>query len=399
MSDGLPEDGPHEGGDYIEPIVALADEIKADDVIIYSLGFFHDDMSGEELESANSLIERIASDNFHFNITDINDLQMVFDSMAKESSGDNAVVISVECPVDVTVKYNGEVLSSDPEMFNTATSFGIMTFDGENQETKILRLDRDHEYEIVITGTGTGKMNYSISYPDKQGEYKDVRRVKGIPIKRDTYISTVANMKDAQKKTSLSAPKLNIDEDGDGKYETVYVLDKGKKHKTFGGMLASLILRVCLITLGVIFLIYVIKVILRIKKRNTCSCGAPIGKDSDFCPYCGRKKKDIGYVLLGDYEQKKGSAFAIAFSVTLSVLLCVFSIVCWKFYQSVPNSILREYKQAHYDTAVELYDRGIETSFDEKYMRFIFDKNIGFNGGYDSLSEEQEDCLAEMDLL
>ena len=54
-------------------------------------------------------------------------------------------------------------------------------------------------------------MDYTIGFVNDEGEYKDLRRFEDSDINKDTVIDTVAN---TSKKTLL-----NIDEDGDGKYD------------------------------------------------------------------------------------------------------------------------------------------------------------------------------------
>ena len=54
-------------------------------------------------------------------------------------------------------------------------------------------------------------MNYTIGFMDDNGDYSDFRRFEDIKITRKTTIDTVA----AVSKESI----LNIDEDGDGKYD------------------------------------------------------------------------------------------------------------------------------------------------------------------------------------
>ena len=67
------------------------------------------------------------------------------------------------------------------------------------------------DYNIKINGTGDGEMDYTIGFVNDEGEYNDLRRFEDIDINKDTVIDTVAN---TSKKTLL-----NIDEDGDGKYD------------------------------------------------------------------------------------------------------------------------------------------------------------------------------------
>lgn len=397
MSDGVPESGPSDDGGYDGPIVKLADEIKSSGIIIYSLGFFHN-LNSEELASATSLMDQIASEGYHYNITEVNDLQMVFDNMASESIGRNSMVIKMQCPIDVIVKHNGEVLSSEKDSYNTSASFGIMTFEGEDNETKILRLDKSNQYEIIIKGNGNGKMNYSISYPNEDGEYKDVRKVKNIPIKSSTYISTNASMEDVDAKGLVSVPKLNVDEDGDGKYDSEYLLGKDEHYNTFDEKMKAYLGYSFIITCALLALIYVFKVIYRIRRRNTCVCGHEYDKEYDFCGYCGHKKKGLLFFALGDIESSNASIAKDIVKIVISIAMVSVAVLCWRLYKSTPNTVLREYNKGHYETASRLYDEGIVTNLDEKYLLFIFEKNFMLHGIGDNLTDEQKNCLSKMNL-
>lgn len=67
------------------------------------------------------------------------------------------------------------------------------------------------DYDLKIVGTGHGIMNYTIGFMDENGEYSDLRKFKNIKITRKTRIDTGASNSDSS--------ILNIDEDGDGKYD------------------------------------------------------------------------------------------------------------------------------------------------------------------------------------
>ena len=139
----------------------------------------------------------------------------------------------IACPVEVSVKYNGETLNSSDNELNTRTSFGTLTFeetnssvstseydsqnelsDEKSDKVKILRLKEGDDYDVKIEGTGRGRMDYSIGFMDENGEYTDFRKFKNIRITGSTEIDTVANVSDHT--------VLNVDEDGDGKYDVVY---------------------------------------------------------------------------------------------------------------------------------------------------------------------------------
>ncbi len=57
-------------------------------------------------------------------------------------------------------------------------------------------------------------MDYTIGFMDDTGEYSDLRKFRNIKITKRTEIDTVAAVSDST--------VLNVDEDGDGKYDLKY---------------------------------------------------------------------------------------------------------------------------------------------------------------------------------
>ena len=212
MSDGEPNRG-KEG----EELIAYADEIKSDDVLIYTLGFFEN--IGGNKSSAQYLMEQLASDGCHYEVVSADDLVFFFEDMADQINGQKYIYIRIACPVDVSVTYNGEILNSAKEDQVLRTDFGTLTFEDrentasgqEDNQIKVLRLKEGADYDVKIIGTGRGIMNYTIGFMDENGSYSDFRRFEDIKITKQTVIDTVA--------TVSSESVLNIDEDGDGKYE------------------------------------------------------------------------------------------------------------------------------------------------------------------------------------
>ena len=82
MSDGEPNEG-KEG----EDLIAYADDIKNDDILIYTLGFF-ENMSGGK-SSAQYLMEQLASDGCHYEVASADDLVFFFEDMADQINGQN----------------------------------------------------------------------------------------------------------------------------------------------------------------------------------------------------------------------------------------------------------------------------------------------------------------------
>lgn len=215
MSDGVPNMG-KQG----EDLISYADEIKAEGTYIYTLGFFE---SLGNKASAQALMEGIASEGCHYEVDSADNLVFFFGDIADQINGTKYIYIRIACPVDVTVSYNGETLDSDEENLSTRTSFGSLTFEEYEDEAneddaedriKVLRLKEGTDYDIEINGTGRGKMDYTIGFMDETGEYSDLRKFRNIAITSRTKIDTVA--------TVSNSTVLNVDEDGDGKYDLKY---------------------------------------------------------------------------------------------------------------------------------------------------------------------------------
>lgn len=212
MSDGEPNDG-KEG----DALIAYADEIKNDGITIYTLGFF--ESLGSNKSSAQILMEKIASDGYHYEVASADDLVFFFEDMADQINGQKYIYIRIACPVDATVSYNGEALCSAEDNLQLRTDFGTLTFEdnentantGENDTIKVFRLKEGVRYDVRIVGTGHGLMDYTIGFMDESGNYSDFRRFEDVKITRKTVIDTVAEVSEES--------ILNIDEDGDGKYD------------------------------------------------------------------------------------------------------------------------------------------------------------------------------------
>lgn len=256
MSDGEPSKG-LEG----EDLIAYADEIKESGTIIYTIGFF------ESLSSksyAQYLMECIASDGCHYEVADVEQLAFFFDDMADQINGQKYIYVRIACPVDVSVTFDGETLDSSEENLSTRTSFGTLTFE-ENREkpeadaddrVKVLRLKDGADYDLKLTGTGRGIMNYTIGFMDDNGDYSDLRKFENIKITRKTRIDTVAS--------DSGSSILNIDENGDGKYETRL----RAKENGYGEETAILDWITYVIIGAVIFILLGTVVVIRYKKKK-----------------------------------------------------------------------------------------------------------------------------------
>lgn len=224
MTDGLPNEGNMITGSYQDVLIDYADRLKEKEYYLYTLGFFSS-LAQEELAGAQQMLGRMASPGYHYEVEDADNLVFFFDDIAGQIKGTKYVYIRIACPVDVSVKCDGEELSSAAETENTRTSFGTLTYENieekeDEDETeaveredrvKILRLNMDKEYDIDIAGYGDGTMDYSVSYPDENGEYTDVRDFPGIKV--------TSKMKATSNTGQSDASILKVDENGDGKFE------------------------------------------------------------------------------------------------------------------------------------------------------------------------------------
>lgn len=212
----LMSDGAANEGILGDELISEAASIKKDDVTIYTLGFF--DALTDEKADAQMIMEKMASDGCHYEVSDANDLVFFFGDIADQLTGQKYIYVKIACPVDVKVEYKGETLNSSVDDQNTRTDFGSLTFvENENQEddpVKVLRLKEGADYDISIIGTGNGTMDYSIGFMDDNGKYSDMRYFENVRINEKTKIDTVAARADFT--------DLKVDSNGDGVYDLKY---------------------------------------------------------------------------------------------------------------------------------------------------------------------------------
>lgn len=293
MSDGEPNEGK-----IGEELISYADSIKDEGIYIYTLGFFAN-MGGTKSQ-AQILMERLASEGCHYEVANADDLVFFFEDIADQINGQKYIYVRIACPVDVSVKHNGETLSSTDKDRKTRTSFGSITFeenttqyeDSTDNRIKILRLKEGADYDIQIEGNGKGKMNYTIGFMDDKGEYSDLREFKNIKISKRTEIDTVAKRS--------SSTMLYVDSDGDGKYDLKY------KAKANGVGEIVDYTYIWYIMCGVIVLAALLVIYVKVRrwhkkvqesrikasaKRFCVNCGSVISGDEDFCTNCGKKAR------------------------------------------------------------------------------------------------------------
>lgn len=297
MSDGEPNDG--KVGDEL---ISYADSIKADGTYIYTLGFFESMGSGKS--DAQILMEEIASDGCHYEVANADDLRFFFGDIADQINGQKYIYVRIACPVDVNVTYGDETLSSIESDIVTRTSFGTLTFeenpnkseDSTDDRIKILRLKDGTDYDIQIAGNGTGTMNYTIGFMDEAGEYSDLREFNDIEISNRTQIDTVAQ--------NVSSTTLNVDSDGDGKYDLKYKA----KANSVGEIVDYSYIRHIIYIAGILTILLILYIQIKKWKRKSVEkaikkkasqkrfcvhCGNMVSWDKKFCPKCGNKMEKI----------------------------------------------------------------------------------------------------------
>lgn len=258
MTDGLPNAGNTLNGSYEDALVEHANQLKDEGYYIYTLGFFAN-MEGEDLSVPQKMLGDMASPGYHYEVQSEDDLVFFFDDIASQIGGRKYVYIRIACPVNVTVEHGGEQLSSDPENETTRTSFGSLSYEeGEEAEpVKILRLDMEKDYDVSIQGYDEGEMTYTVSYPNSSGEYTDVREFPGIPVSD--------NMQARSSTENTGASYLEVDQNGDGSYETKY---KTESNGAMEEVEDRTVLYIVIAVVALIVIILVVVIILVIRKKG-----------------------------------------------------------------------------------------------------------------------------------
>lgn len=349
MSDGEPTEGKQKDGSYREPILSMANKMKQDNLMVYTLGFFHN-LEGENLGECRQLMADIASEGYHYEVSSADSIQFVFDDIAQQVGGGEYVYIKIECPVDVTVQKNGEVLRSEKENQNIRTGFGTLSFDGEKDEIKILRLKKDQNYEICINGTGEGEMDYSIGFVDEDGTYSDMRNFEKIPVTKEML--AVTDTKEGKKTT------LQVDENGDGRFEKVY---SAKKNSTAVEVSKENQKKV-LVAIGIVVLLWMIlkarAVLKRAKSNRYCKyCGNKITKEMKFCGECGSPVEIQPLFFEKHAKESKGKRKVKLALIGLLLLFCVSETM---IYQTASTKVYRYVCRGNYTLAEKMYDGSVK---------------------------------------
>ena len=285
MADGLPNAGINYSGsgefsqsDY--PDSSYVVKSISSKYNIYSLGFFHEIYDDAEKALAVGLMKKITnvSDGYH-QVDDASKLQFAFGDIQDTISDSSKIIINIACPVDASVTFNGETLSSDESAGDLKTSFGNVQRIGKNKDIKVMSLNAGNKYDIQLSGTGYGTMDYSVNYTDKDGKITDCRSFSKVPLTKASKITTNTDNK--------SDVALNIDNNGDGNVDSVWTASKNssakdpnateeKEKKTKPKQISSdssktAIIIVCA-SVAVVLLITVIIIIVFVKKNRKKDC-------------------------------------------------------------------------------------------------------------------------------
>ena len=319
-----------------------------------------------------------------------------FEDIADQINGTRYIYVRIACPVDVSVSYNGEMLNSAESELNQRTDFGTLTFE-ENENAsantddriKILRLKEGVDYDIQIVGTGRGIMDYTIGFMDEEGEYSDLREFENIKISKTTVIDTVASVSDQT--------ILNVDEDGDGKYDIKYRAEENG----YGEEIQSNIMLYVYIGVGFFILIALYIVIRKIrkilKKRQVrkmakfCgNCGTQLDDSAKVCGNCGTPlngaSPNIPGIKVVDPEKKKEMQKKVKKIIKLCVGLVALVLVVIIAYNLITaytgyNGFLRKAMAAYEDYDI---DALVSMSSDmyyygsEDYAEVYFEGTVGY---------------------
>ncbi len=158
---------------------------------IYTLGFGLSTGS-----TAYNLLKNICSVNsasedkfWSVSSNNVNDLTIAFDDIAGSNTSNKSIRIVIDCPIDVSIAYNGFAMSSIGLTGSTSSSFGSITATGSGIDRNIeLKLAYHEDYILEIIGTDTGTMDLKVEYTS--GDVTTHRTFIGVPVTNKTIITT-----------------------------------------------------------------------------------------------------------------------------------------------------------------------------------------------------------------
>ena len=93
-----------------------------------------------------------------------------------------------DCPIEMSITYNNETLSSTGLDGTAQSSFGTMTASGADQNRNItFSLEYHPDYEISITGTGDGYCDFYLEFIDSN-QNTTYRKYLNIPVSASTHV-------------------------------------------------------------------------------------------------------------------------------------------------------------------------------------------------------------------
>ena len=141
-------------------------------------------------------------------------------TLSQELQGSDYMVLRVACPVNVNVESNGDALDSSASWLDISSSFGRLDIIGQNDDIKMLCLDKSDDYNVVLEGTGEGTMDYAVRYYNSDDELQSETAIEDVPITENTVIWT--------KPVSTEDMVLEVDIDGNGTVDKTYTVPKGE---------------------------------------------------------------------------------------------------------------------------------------------------------------------------
>ena len=376
MSDGLPCRGENYNGDYETPVIELAQEIKNGGTRIYSFGFFHE-LYGDDLVHGQSLMNAIGSPGYTYQVTDADSpsINAVFMNIAYQLSHiGNSTHVEIRCPVNVTVRYKGEELSSK-EGGNLQTDFGILTFEGEENEGKILNLKSGPDYEIIIEGYDYGTMDYSISHTNASGRYTDTRKFSKVGISPKTFITTSAGR--------TGPVVMRVDRNGDGSTDRIYVAGRGSgRYRTIRSEAGRIVFLIFILTLLFLAGYGLMILIPWLKKKHLekayaksginpygyCPrCRSPLSRGAAVCRRCGTYVPNAQVRRRGTAVKKTGKAGKIL-KITAACALAVEMTIVLVIYGSSAANVSRRIADHDYAAAAHIYEGRVSRSAWQKKL-------------------------------
>ena len=159
------------------------------------------------------------------------------------------MVVRVACPVEAKITKDGETLSSDPKDDKDTASFGEVYRVGENNEIKIIVMDKNDDYDISLDAFDEGTMDYEIRYFNGENELEHKVTFTEVELEETTVIKTDSNEK--------QEIKLQVDKDSDGVVD--YAIKPDKKVLKKGVIIKVIIFSGIGILLDVCVILFVIR--------------------------------------------------------------------------------------------------------------------------------------------